>query len=213
MKGHRWFAAAYDLIERAGAARFRPVREFVAGGAKGETLEVGCGTGLNLPFFDWQSVTRLEATEPDPYMLRRAVARAVELDIADRVHFTEAPAEVLPFPDAIFDTVVVSLVLCTAADVPGALAEVKRVLKADGVMRIVEHVRGDGLLGKVQDVIEPVWGYFSAGCHPNRRTEQSLADAGFSLDAVKHISSGIGLPAFVGLARPRPGQPPGISMP
>jgi ubiquinone/menaquinone biosynthesis C-methylase UbiE len=80
------------------------------------------------------------------------------------------PAEALPFPDASLDMVISTLVLCTAKDVPKSLAEAKRVLKPDGTLRFIEHVRGEGILGRVQEVVTPAWHWFGAEYHPNRRT-------------------------------------------
>jgi len=210
VKGHRWFAATYDLLMRPGDSVLAPVRQFVAGGASGLVLEVGCGTGANLPYYDWERVESLDATEPDPFMLQRARRRASKLPPSARVTFHEAPAEALPFPDAIFDTVVVSLVLCTVDDVEKSLAEVKRVLKGDGVLRLVEHVRGEGLMGRFQDAIQPAWGWCAAGCHPNRRTAEAVRAAGFRLDVERRFSLTLGAPAFVGLARLAPAERPRV---
>jgi len=205
---HRWFAAVYDRMEKLDEKRMRRLRPKVAGRAAGRVLEVGCGTGANLAFYDWSKVDSLDATEPDPFMLQRARRRASKLPPSARVTFHEAPAEALPFPDAIFDTVVVSLVLCTVDDVEKSLAEVKRVLKGDGVLRLVEHVRGEGLMGRFHDAIQPAWGWCSAGCHPNRRTAEAVRAAGFRLDVERRFSATLGAPAFVGVARLAPAARP-----
>ena len=85
MKGHRWFAATYDLLMRPGDSVLAPVRQFVAGGASGLVLEVGCGTGANLPYYDWERIESLDATEPDPFMLQRARRRASKLPPSSRL--------------------------------------------------------------------------------------------------------------------------------
>jgi ubiquinone/menaquinone biosynthesis C-methylase UbiE len=198
--GHRWHAALYDRLTKSTEKALVDVRRFVAGEATGRVLEIGCGTGANLPYYDWSRVESLTATDPDPFMLRRAEAKAGDLQAEASVSFHNVPAETLPFPDAAFDTVVATLVLCTVDDVAASLAEVRRVLRPDGVFRFVEHVRGEGLVGGVQDVIEPVWGWFAGGCHPNRRTEASLQDAGFVVQIERRFSLG-GLPAIVGVGR------------
>ncbi len=203
MKGHRLVAALYDPVNKLGEGTLRPVRAFVAGGATGRVLEVGCGTGANLPFYRWDRVESLEATEPDQFMLRRAVERAQRLGLSDRVRFQDAPAEALPFPDHSFDTVVASLVLCTVDDQDRSLAEIGRVLRPDGMLRIVEHVRGDGLAGRFHDAIAPAWGYFAGGCRPNRRTAAMLRAAGFEMTMERWFTFGFGVPAFVGVARLR----------
>jgi ubiquinone/menaquinone biosynthesis C-methylase UbiE len=202
-RGHRWFAAVYDRVMAASDGRLRAAREFVAGGAAGRVLEVGAGTGLNFSYYDWSAVASLDAAEPDPFMLRRADARwrALPEEARARVRLHEAPAEALPFSDATFDTVVVSLVLCTVGDVERSLAEVRRVVKAGGMVRLLEHVRPAGLLGGVTDVVQPVWGWMAAGCHANRRTEAAIRDAGFRLEVTQRIRIGVA-PGFYGLALP-----------
>ena len=87
----------------------------------------------------------------------------------------------MPFPDASFDIVVSTLVLCTVSNVDQCLAEMRRVLRPDGELLFIEHVRGTGGLGTLHDVIRPVWSWVAAGCQPNRRTEESLAAAGWDV--------------------------------
>ncbi len=200
-KGHRWFAATYDLLMRPQEGVMAPLRRFVAGQATGRVLEIGCGTGLNLLYYDWSKLQSLDAAEPDPFMLERAKRRAAALPEAS-LTFHEAPGEALPFPDATFDTVVASLVLCTVDDPQRTLREVRRVLKPTGVLRLVEHVRGDGWLGRLQDAVQPVYGWFAAGCHANRRTEDAVRAAGFRLEVLAHFKLGPPAPAFYGLAYP-----------
>jgi ubiquinone/menaquinone biosynthesis C-methylase UbiE len=119
------------------------------------------------------------ATEPDPYMLRRARKRARELALDVRLH--RAPAEALSFPDDSFDTIVSTLVLCTVTDQQRALGEIRRALKPGGTLRLVEHVRADGRLGRFQHLVVPIWRRLGAGCHPNRRTAASVEAAGFAI--------------------------------
>jgi ubiquinone/menaquinone biosynthesis C-methylase UbiE len=197
---HRWFAASYDLLTRSSQARLAPLRRFVAGGATGRVLEIGFGTGGNLPFYEWDNVECVAATEPDPFMLKRA-ARKIGDAPAGKITLIQAAAESLPFPDAAFDAVVTSLVLCTVEDPVQSLAEVRRVLRPDGSFRLIEHVRGDGWLGRAQDAVQPVYGWFAGGCHANRRTEQAIRDAGFELERLQHLKIDPWLPAIVGVAR------------
>jgi ubiquinone/menaquinone biosynthesis C-methylase UbiE len=88
----------------------------------------------------------------------------------------------LPFPDRIFDTVVSSLVFCSIPDPKRGLGEVKRVLRPDGRLRMLEHVRAPGLHGRLQDLFQPFWTRFTGGCHPNRDTESAVEAAGFRIE-------------------------------
>jgi SAM-dependent methyltransferase len=178
-KGHRWFAAIYDKQSRSMERGFMAeMRRQLLGDLKGDILEIGVGTGAN--FEHYSPGARVTALEPDPFMLRRAEAKLATLGRTN-ITLQLLPAERLPFDDASFDTVISTLVLCTVDDVPRALAEIRRVLRPAGELRFVEHVRGKGFAGRTQDLIKPVWGYFGAGCNPNRRTEDALGAAGFDV--------------------------------
>jgi SAM-dependent methyltransferase len=116
-----------------------------------------------------------------------------------RVEVIEAPAEDLPFDDGGFDTIVSTLVLCTVDDPRRALAEARRLLVEGGKLLFLEHVRGDSRrLTRWQDRLERPWGFFTGGCHPNRPTEQTLADAGFWIERLDRDR----LPASPRIARP-----------
>lgn len=169
----RLFAAAYDPFlwgaERAGLATLR--RELLAS-ARGRVVELGAGTGLNLRHYP--PVDELTLTEPDEAMARK---------LERKVEVIRAPAEQLPFEDASVDTVVSTLVLCTVPDLAGALAEVRRVLKPDGSLLFLEHVRSDSpRLARWQDRLHGPWKAFAAGCNCNRATLDALRDAGFDVD-------------------------------
>lgn len=182
-RGHRWFAAIYDTMNRAeergsmGCRRRDLLRD-----VSGDVLEIGAGTGAN--FEHYPESAHVIALEPDPFMLRRAQEKLAKLD-RPGIELRQAPAERLPVPDGSIDAFVSTLVLCTARDVPGALAEARRVLRPGGELRFIEHVRGDGLRGRIQDFIKPAWNWLGAGCNPNRRTEQSIRDAGFEITSLK----------------------------
>jgi len=201
VKGHRWFAAMYDLTGRLGERRLKPLRQFAAGGASGRVLELGCGTGANFAYYDWDQIESLDATEPDPFMLRRAEAKAQMLPPEARAKLTlhQMPAEALAFPDETFDAVVATLVLCTVREVERTLTEIRRVLKPGSALRLLEHVRSDGFAGKAEDLIEPAWGRLFAGCHPNRRTEEALRNAGLRLEIEHRLKLSL-LSGFAGLA-------------
>jgi ubiquinone/menaquinone biosynthesis C-methylase UbiE len=167
-----WFYDAFmTVFERAGLDRWR---RWLVGGAEGLTLEVGCGTGRNLPLYPTSA--RVIGLEIDRAVLAAARRRA------GRVPLVVGRAEALPFRDGQFDTVVSGLVFCTVRDPHAGLAEVRRVLQPGGQLRMMEHVRYDSALGRVQDLAQPVWTAIAGGCHPNRNTEANVIKAGFVID-------------------------------
>jgi ubiquinone/menaquinone biosynthesis C-methylase UbiE len=169
-KGHPIVAALYDRFLQAAEKQGRAaLRAQVVGDAAGVVLEIGIGIGLNLPHYRPESLVRLYAVEPDPYMRRRAEARAKSLGLT--VEFVGGRAEALPFEDESIDTVVITLVLCSVNSMEQATAEVRRVLRPGGALRFLEHVRGtEAWRSKLQDLITPLWRRVAVGCHPNRRT-------------------------------------------
>ncbi|MEK6325958.1 MAG: class I SAM-dependent methyltransferase [Actinomycetota bacterium] len=180
MRGHRIFAGLYDRMlsgtERAG---LRDMRAELLAEARGRTLELGAGTGLNLAHYT-DAVTELVLTEPDPHMARRLRKRLDDEPPApDRVEVVETPAERLPFEDGSFDSVVSTLVLCSVETPAAATGEIVRVLKPDGRLLTLEHVRSpDSGLARWQDRLERPWGWLGAGCHPNRDTVAELETVG-----------------------------------
>ena len=187
MRGHRIFAALYDRMLRGTEdAGLRGMRAELLAGARGRTLELGAGTGLNLAHYT-DAVTELVLTEPDPHMARRLRTRLDDESPAPgRVEVIEAAAERLPFEDQSFDTVVSTLVLCSVESPGGAAAEITRVLKPDGRLLYLEHVRsGDPALARWQDRLERPWGWLGAGCHPNRDTVAQLEATGLVAEPVE----------------------------
>jgi ubiquinone/menaquinone biosynthesis C-methylase UbiE len=186
LRGHRIFAGLYDLLlrgtERGG---LRDMRAELLAEARGRTLELGAGTGLNLAHYT-DGVTELVLTEPDPHMARRLRKRLDDEPPAPaRVEVVEAPAEDLPFGDGSFDSVVSTLVLCSVAAPAAATGEIARVLKPDGRLLYLEHVRStDRGLARWQDRLERPWGWLGAGCHPNRDTVAELEAAGLETESL-----------------------------
>jgi len=201
-RGHRWFAAVYDVVIRPGERRlFSKVRPRLLGDLSGRVLEEGAGTGANFPYYP--ANLSVVASEPDPFMRQRAQSRALECGRSD-IEMHDAGAERLPFDDASFDHVVATLIFCTVPDATRGLAEIRRVLRPGGTFRFLEHVRNDDsrFWGGFQDRIAPAWRWFGAGCNPNRRTEQAIRDAGFGFDWIERANTGFGMPAIYGVARP-----------
>jgi ubiquinone/menaquinone biosynthesis C-methylase UbiE len=187
VRGHRFFAAIYDrMLAGTEKAGLRQMRAELIGDARGRTLELGAGTGLNLTHYG-EEVTELAVTEPDPFMARRLRARVEdEAPARTAIEVVETSAEELPFDDASFDTVVSTLVLCSVEDPERVAGEVARVLRPGGRLLYLEHVLSEEpKLARWQHRLERPWGWFGAGCHPNRPTAETLAGAGFALDRLK----------------------------
>jgi ubiquinone/menaquinone biosynthesis C-methylase UbiE len=176
MRGVEQIAWIYDafmtVVEFTGLDRWR---RWLVEGAAGATLEVGCGTGRNLPLYpDGQRVVALEL---DRHVLRAARRRA------SHVPLVLGSAEDLPFRTGQFDTVVSGLVFCTVRDPQRGLREVRRVLADGGQLRMMEHVRATSpLAARLQDLGQPAWTWIAGGCHPNRDTEATVEAAGFRID-------------------------------
>ncbi len=186
MRGFEQVPWLYDAMmsvqDRLGLRRWR---RWLVGGARGRVLEVGCGTGRNLPLYgsDARSIVAL-----DPALDALRVARRR----APGVPLVVARAEALPFRDGTFDTVVSGLVFCSVADPMGGLAEVRRVLAPAGSVRMMEHVRYRSQLGgKLQDLVQPAWTWVAGGCHPNRDTERNVEAAGFAIEEEGRRAKGV----------------------
>ncbi len=185
MRGLEQIPWLYDgFMSLADATGLRSWRAWLVQGARGRVLEVGCGTGRNLPLYETRS-TRVVGLDPALDALRAARKRAPDVPLVC------GSAEALPFRDGAFDSVVSGLVFCSVPDAAWGLREVKRVLAADGALRMIEHVRSRSALGgKWQDLIQPAWTKLAGGCHPNRDTEAAVRAAGFEIDASTLRASG-----------------------
>jgi SAM-dependent methyltransferase len=140
--------------------------------ARGKTVELGAGTGLNLPHYP-DTVTELILTEPYPHMVTKLHEKVQNMD--KRVQLVVAPAERLPFEDHSIDTVAAAMILCTVRNPDVVLKEISRVLKPDGQYIFLEHVRNpDPKVALMQDLIQPGWFLFGNECHCNRPTVETL---------------------------------------
>ncbi|WP_254205226.1 class I SAM-dependent methyltransferase [Nocardia alni] len=174
------FAVWYSvLMSGAEPLLVRPVRKELLAAARGSLLIVGLGPGHDLSYLP-PSVTSVTAIEPNPVMRRVAGRRARKLGI--RFDLIDGIAEALPFESDSFDTLLSPFLLCSVGDVPAALTEFRRVLRPDGELLVLEHIRAEGpMLGRLQDLVDTPWHALSDGCHPNRRTKSALAAAGFAV--------------------------------
>jgi len=187
----RLFAAIYDrMLAKAEQAELGEQRALLVARARGRTLELGAGTGLNLPHYP-EAVGELVLTEPFEPMARRLRGRAAEL--GRRPEIVEAPAEELPFDDDSFDTVLCTLVLCTVEDQSRTLAEVSRVLRPGGSLQILEHVRAQTPgLARAQDLLHGPWFAVGHGCHCNRDTVGELERSALRItDLERHEIPGV----------------------
>lgn len=147
--------------------------------AEGTVLEVGFGSGLNLPHYDAARVTEVIGVDPGREILALGEARRRASPVPVRI--LEAPAEAIPLPDAVADTAVLTFTLCTVDDPARVLAEIKRVLKPGGRMLFLEHGRApDEKVARWQDRINPLWRKIGCGCNLNRDTLALLGAAGLS---------------------------------
>ena len=163
--------------------RLRPYRERVAGAAEGRVLDVGVGSGLNLPFYARQA-QEVFGLDPSPRLLERARRNRQRADV--RVHLLEGSAERIPLADRSMDTIVMTWTGCSIPEVRTALLEMRRVLKIGGRLRFVEHGRApEPGVARWQDRLDPLWLRFSGGCHLNRKIDDLLSDAGFRIDRLE----------------------------
>jgi len=198
----RIFALAYDPFLWLGEiAGMRRRRSSLLGGAHGRVVEIGAGTGLNIAHYP-DGIAELVLAEPEPGM-RRRLARRLQRH-APIARIVDAPAERLPLADASVDTVVSTLVLCTVNDPELALREIARVLRPDGQLLFIEHVRASSrFLAACQDLLLDPWRHFAGGCRCNRATADLMRDSGFTIaadDAVWRGMPPIVRPLVVGRA-------------
>jgi len=162
--------------------QLRPFRERVIGAAEGRVLEIGVGSGRNLPFYR-SPAKEILALEPSPNlvaMARRAAASGVP------VHFLEASAETIPLDDGTIDSVVTTWTLCSIPQAALALGEMRRVLRPGGKLLFAEHgLAPSASVRWWQDRLTPAWRRISGGCHLNRPIRSMIEDAGFRIDRIE----------------------------
>lgn len=160
--------------------RFGSERQRLLTQAQGIVLEIGFGTGLNLPYYP-RTVTALHTVDPARLLPDRVASRTAEAPFP--VHIQYVSAERLPYDDATFDCAVSTFTLCTIPDPVAALRDVRRVLKPEGRLFFLEHGRSDdATTARWQDRLNPLQNVFACGCNLNRRIDHIVAQAGMTIE-------------------------------
>ena len=180
---HPIFARMYQRVaasaEKAGAADHR--RRMLAG-LRGRVVEVGAGNGMNFAHYPTE-VEEVIAVEPEPYLRDRATEAAASAPV--RVTVVEGTAGALPLDDGAVDAGVASLVLCSVPDQVAALAELRRVIRPGGELRVYEHVGAENARwARLQRRLDPLWSRIAGGCHLTRGTAAAITAAGFEITEI-----------------------------
>lgn len=183
------FARAWSGLFARGLARSGgdDLRRRLLADLAGTVVEVGAGDGANFAFYP-DAVEHVVAVEPEPYLRERARARAAAAPVP--VEVVDGTAAAIPVVDGHADAVVFCLVLCSVPDQRAALVEARRVLRAGGGLRFLEHVRapGPGAMRRVQHALDlTVWPRLFGGCHLGRDTVAAVGEAGFAVTAVQRF--------------------------
>jgi ubiquinone/menaquinone biosynthesis C-methylase UbiE len=160
-----------------------PFRERVIGAAEGRVLEIGVGSGRNLPFYR-PPVREVLALEPAPRLV--AMARSASRATVMPVRFLEASAEAIPLDQHSVDTIVTTWTLCSIPQAATALADMRRVLRPGGKLLFVEHgLAPDEGVRRWQNRLTPAWRRISGGCHLNRPIRSMIEGTGFRIDRIE----------------------------
>jgi ubiquinone/menaquinone biosynthesis C-methylase UbiE len=158
-----------------------PYRERLLSRATGRVLEVGVGSGVNLPLYS-RSARDVIGLDPNPRLLAMAAGKTPSV----RLSMVEGAAESIPLDDDSIDTVVMTWTLCSIPDAAAALREMRRVLKPAGQLLFVEHgLSPDPMVRKWQHRLTPWWKHLTGGCHLNRAIPELVENAGFKIDRVE----------------------------
>lgn len=172
----------------------RRIRQQLCASLRGRGLDIGAGSGANFPFLE----PHLEVTaiEPEEWMRERAEQR-----LKPHIQLRAGVAESLPFEDGSLDWALCTLVLCSVQQPERSLQELRRVLKPQGELLFLEHVRGQGWKGRLHDWCTPWWSWLVHGCHLNRATGDALQRQ-FVVEDIEHLEIA-SVPFVFGRARPR----------
>ena len=151
--------------------------------ARGKVLDIGIGSGLNIPFYNSDKIDQVIGIDPSHELIE--LAKELANDSKASIDFVIGSAESIPYPDNFFDTVLVTYTMCTIPNVAMANKEMWRVLKDDGRLIFCEHgLAPDKKISKWQNRIDPFWGKIAGGCHLNRDIQKLITDAGFSFESL-----------------------------
>ena len=154
--------------------------------AEGVVLEVGIGSGLNIPYYDSSKISGIIGLDPSEEL--NNMAKKVAADRGLEIDFILGGAEAIPLPDNHVDTVLVTYTMCTIPDAVSANKEMRRVLKPGGRLIFCEHgLAPDANVAKWQARIDPIWGKIAGGCHLNRDIPQLIEDAGFNIQSMEQM--------------------------
>lgn len=163
-------------------AHFEPYRRRVTSAARGRVLEIGVGSGLNLPLYPPDA--KLVGLDPSTKLL--SMARTVAANQSRSIELIEGSAESIPLPDHSVDTVVTTWTMCSIPNLPAALSEVRRVLKADGRLLFAEHGQSrESSVERWQNRLTPLWKCIGGGCNLNRPIDAMITVSGFRITALQ----------------------------
>ena len=189
MNGYDRYILPWLIDIACGLPMVQAQRRLLVPQARGRVLEIGMGTGRNLPFYDRNQLTQLVGVDPALQMHRLAQRRSARAGLD--VELVGLSAERLPLPDDHFDTVVCTYTLCSIPDPAAALHEVRRVLKPGGLFLFCEHGRApDPALARWQERIQPYWMPLAGGCHLDRDVPALLREAGLDAQVDQGYLSG-----------------------
>jgi ubiquinone/menaquinone biosynthesis C-methylase UbiE len=193
----------FPAIMDVALAGVKEDRRELIGQASGMTLELGMGSGANLPYYT-KAVTRVVGLEPCAEVVETAKRRLAVLAAEGALQaavgsfeFHVGGGERLPFANSEFDTVIACLVFCTIADAKAAATEMYRVLKPGGRLLFYEHVCSpDARMSRIQRVVNPFWKVFACGCQLNRDTETLFLETGFEYQTIRRYRNARMSPPF-----------------
>ncbi|MDB2503969.1 class I SAM-dependent methyltransferase [Gammaproteobacteria bacterium] len=154
--------------------------------AEGVILDIGIGSGLNIPFYNESNIDYLYGLDPSPELLE--IAKKIAMTNGLEIDFLECGAESIPLPDDSIDTIVITYTMCTIPDVTLSISEIMRVLKNNGKLLFCEHgLAPDPNIAKWQKIINPIWNKIAGGCNLNRNIPELITSSGFKISNMEEM--------------------------